>query len=238
MIKLGLFSRRQCLLPTARGWAVLIATVSGLTVLLLRPASTFLAVNSPISGQVLIVEGWLPDYALLGAVHEFKHGGYKYLITSGGPLADAGPLTRFRTGAEFAAARLQELGLPVDCIVVVPATNSARDRTYGSALAVKKWFQSSHSSVRAVNVFSLAAHARRTRLLFQKGLGAEVNVGVFAFPDVSYDPCRWWANSEGVRVVMCEAIAYVYARCVFPFLPESAERNMTSKADYSLRLGR
>jgi len=187
---------------------------------------------------VLIVEGWLPDYALLGAMNEFKRGGYSYLITSGGPLADAGTLTRFRTGAEFAAARLQELGLPADCVVAVPSTNAARDRTYGSALAVKKWLQSSNSSVRAVNVFSLAAHARRSRLLFQKGLGAEVKVGVFAFPNPAYDSYRWWANSEGVRVVMCEAIGYVYARCIFPFLPVSAERDVSSKADYSLGLAR
>jgi uncharacterized SAM-binding protein YcdF (DUF218 family) len=209
-----------------------------LALLLIRLANTFLAVNSPISSQVLIVEGWLPDYAFLAAQHEFKRGEYRYVITTGGPLAEAGALTHFRTGAEFAAAKLQELGVPGDCIVVASSNNSVRDRTYGSALAVKKWLQSSNPSIRAVNVFSLAAHARRTRLLFQKALGEEVKVGVFASPDVYYDPSRWWASSEGVRVVLSEAIAYVYARCVFPFLAVSAERDTTSKVEYSLGLGR
>ena len=189
--------------------------------LVMRFANEFLAINSPVPSQVLIVEGWLSDHALLGALREFKRGEYRYLLTCGGPLVEAGALSRHRTGAEFAAAKLQELGLSKDRIVAVPSAGSARDRTYTSALAVKKWLRNSNLSARSVNVFSMAAHARRTRLLFQRALGQEFEVGVFAFPDASYDPDRWWANSEGVRDVLSEAIAYVYARCVFPFLPQS-----------------
>ena len=194
---------------------------SGLSALLVRFANSFLSVNAPLSSQVLVVEGWLPDYALMGAIREFNRGDYKYLVAAGGPLVNAGPLTRFQTGAEFAAAKLQELGLSSNCIVAVPSTNSERDRTYGSALAVRSWLQRFHPAVRTVNVFSLAAHSRRTRLLFQKGLGNDVRVGVYAFPDASYDAHRWWANSEGARVVLSEAIAYLYARCVFPFFAQS-----------------
>ena len=218
-MNLGLFSKRQCWLPTARGWAALAAIVLGFAILLMRFGNDFLAINSPVPSQVLIVEGWLSDYAMLGALQEFRRGEYSLIVTCGGPLVEAGSLSRHQTGAEFAAAKLQELGLPRDRIVVVPSTGSARDRTYASALAVKKWLRNSNLSVRSVNVFSMAAHARRTRLLFQSGLGREVKVGVFAFPDASYDPSRWWASSEGVRNVLSEAIAYFYARCVFPFLP-------------------
>lgn len=36
--------------------------------------------------NALVVEGWLPDYALYEAVKEFKTGNYRQLITTGGPL--------------------------------------------------------------------------------------------------------------------------------------------------------
>jgi len=30
-----------------------------------------------------------------------------------------------------------------------------------------------------------------------------------------YDPARWWRSSEGVREVLFEGFAYVYAKCLF-----------------------
>jgi hypothetical protein len=38
--------------------------------------------------------------------------------------------------------------------------------------------------MQAVNVYSMAAHARRTPLLFQKALGHKAKVGVFSHPDL------------------------------------------------------
>ena len=61
----------------------------------------------------------------------------------------------------------------------------------------------------------MGPHARRTRLLFQEAFGSKVAVGVIAVPDDAYDPRHWWRSSEGVRDVVGEAIAYVYARFFF-----------------------
>ncbi|MGA2556129.1 MAG: hypothetical protein ABSG04_07630, partial [Verrucomicrobiota bacterium] len=58
-------------------------------------------------------------------------------------------------------------------------------------------------------------HARRSRLLFQKACGDDTKVGVIALDDVGYDPTHWWRTSEGVREVVGEGIAYLYARIVF-----------------------
>ena len=40
-------------------------------------------------------------------------------------------------------------------------------------------------------------------------------IGGVALQDVQYDPARWWAASEGVRSVLSEGIAYLYARLLF-----------------------
>jgi hypothetical protein len=66
-----------------------------------------------------------------------------------------------------------------------------------------------------VNLYSFGAHARRSRLLYQKALGRKIQVGVIAYPDYHYDPARWWAEGEGFRDVVGEGIAYLYARLLF-----------------------
>ena len=58
-------------------------------------------------------------------------------------------------------------------------------------------------------------HARRTRLLFQKALGDKVDVGVIGIPNPDYDAKHWWRYSDGVREVIGESIAYVYAKLFF-----------------------
>jgi hypothetical protein len=215
LIKLKLLTRRQCWVPSVRGWTVLAALLLGSVVVVIRSVNPFLSPNSPVSADVLIVESWLPDYALLRAVDEFKRSAYKYVLTTGGRLPEAGNLSRYRTGAEFAAAKLEELGLQSSYVVSVPSPYAARDRTYSSALALKRWLENANVSVRSVNVYSLGAHARRSRLLFRRALGAKVNVGVIACEDIYYDPNRWWGSSEGMRTVFCETLAYLY--CLLSF---------------------
>ena len=67
----------------------------------------------------------------------------------------------------------------------------------------------------AVNVLTEDVHARRTRLLFEMALGPGVKVGIIAVPNADYEAARWWRYSEGVRSVLGESIAYVYARFFF-----------------------
>ena len=64
----------------------------------------------------------------------------------------------------------------------------------------------------SINVLTEGAHARRTRLLYQKAFGKNVAVGVVAISNPNYDPTQWWRYSDGVREVIGESIAYVYAR--------------------------
>src|SRR6266404_6566531 len=210
LIQLGLLARRPCWALSARGWALLMAIFLGSVVFIGRTVNPFLSLNNPVSANVLIVESWLPDYALAGAVDEFRRNAYKYVVTTGGELPEAGNLTRFKTGAELVAARLEEFGLRSDRVVSVPSPYSARDRTYSSALAFKEWLGNANVSVRSVNVYSLGAHARRSRMLFRRALGPKVEVGVVSCRDVYYDPNRWWESSEGMRTVFSETIAYLY----------------------------
>ena len=69
--------------------------------------------------------------------------------------------------------------------------------------------------VSGIDVVTEDLHARRTRLLFQKAFGDKVTVGVIAVPNPDYDAKHWWRYSAGVKEVVSEAAAYVYARFLF-----------------------
>ena len=96
-----------------------------------------------------------------------------------------------------------------------------RDRTYASAVALREWFREHDMTVKSLNIVTEDTHARRTRLLFEKALGRSVAVGIIAVPNPDYNAKRWWRYSEGVKDVVSEGFAYLYARLFF-FPPEPA----------------
>jgi len=66
-----------------------------------------------------------------------------------------------------------------------------------------------------VQLITEGLHARRSRLMFQRALGKQVQVGVSAIGGRDYDPEHWWRYSAGVRGVIGETVAYLYAVVLF-----------------------
>ena len=194
---------------------MLLFAVAALVVFSIRGAYSFLAVNDPVDNGALVVEGWLPDYALQEAITEFGRGHHSRIFVTGGPLENGAPLSEYRTFAELGAATLLRLGLDTNAVQAVPAPRVRLDRTYASALALKNWL-GSHGVVETnFNVISLGPHSRRSRLLFEKALGKDYKIGVIAIENQEYDAKQWWASSAGVRTMSDEIIAYLYARLSF-----------------------
>ena len=106
-------------------------------------------------------------------------------------------------------------------VQIVPARVVGRDRTFCSAVALRNWFAQHQMDVSSFNIITEGAHARRSRLLFEKAFGPNVKIGVLAVPSPEFDESRWWRFSEGIRAVVGEGLAYVYARIFFhPSLTE------------------
>ena len=211
----GILVRKECwtLSRPAKLFLVVACAVAMLaTVRFIHP---FLTTTNRVQGEFLVVEGWVPTYALNEAVVLFNDGGYRKVLTSGGTVSDE--WIPADTYAAWAATRLKKIGMKSDLIQPIPCLVSLRDRTYNSALAVKKWLQDNDPAVKSIDVVTLGPHARRTRLLFQMALGNKITVGVIAVEDRDYDPAHWWRTSEGVRTVIGEGIAYLYARLWFMF---------------------
>lgn len=178
----------------------------------------FLAITDRVPAEILVVEGWLPDYALAQAKLEFDRGRYKKIYVTGGPLEIGGYLSEYKTYAEIAAATLIQMGLSKSTVEAIPAPNVLRDRTNASAKALKALLVQRAAINPNINLVSIGVHARRSHLLFQNVFGDFAEVGIVAIENQEYDPNRWWISSNGVRTIINESVAYCYALIVFPFL--------------------
>jgi uncharacterized SAM-binding protein YcdF (DUF218 family) len=176
----------------------------------------FLAVTDRTDTNFLVVEGWIHKYALHAAVEDFRNDSYERVFATGGPVVgNGGYVNDQQTSASVAAQLLVKTGLSGELVQMVPSRINGRDRTYSSAVALRKWFQEHDVPVRSFNIVTEDVHARRSRLLFQKAFGEAVNVGVIAVPNPDYDAKHWWRYSEGIKDVISEASAYIYAKLFF-----------------------
>jgi hypothetical protein len=211
----GLLCRRSCLLPTWRGWLAGILILGVALWAAGRRASDFLSVNDPCPGGVLVVEGWASDHALEETAAEFSRDHYERLYVTGGPLDKGARLSEYRTHAELGAAILLKLNLSSNVVQAVPAPDVRKDRTFASAVALKRWLAEHHQAVTRINLVTEGPHARRSRLMYEKAFGGGVQIGVIALEPLNYDARHWWRSSAGVRTVIGELLAYGYARLLF-----------------------
>ena len=222
----GILTRKERWGFSWRGGLILALLGFSTAVLLLLNVQPFLAETHRVNTNVLIVEGWVHEYAIRAAAQEFKRGSYQRVFTTGGPVTGIGHYVNdYQTSASVGADLLKNAGVPPGSVQMVPSRVMDRDRTYGSAVALREWLREPNMPVHSINVLTEDAHARRTRLLFKEALGNNVIVGIIAVPNPDYDARRWWRYSEGVKDVGSEAFVYIYARFFFhPSEPPRVEK--------------
>ena len=166
--------------------------------------------------DVLVVEGWIPTYAVRASIEEFKTGSYQRIFVTGGPVEGSGGyINDYHTSASVGEEALKKFGVPSESLQMVPSHVIERDRTYYSALTLRDWLSEHKVGVHSFNVVTEGAHARRTRLLYEKAFGKNVVVGIISVPNPDYDVRHWWRYSDGVREVLSESVGYIYARLFF-----------------------
>ncbi|MEB3310631.1 MAG: hypothetical protein VKJ02_10390 [Snowella sp.] len=213
----GLLEHKAQWTLSIKGWLFLLLSCLVIFILILTKLQPFLVVSHPISAQILVVEGWLDEYAMKEAKTEFEQGNYDLILTTGEALGEGSVLAKYESYAGLAAAVLTNLGVPPEKIVTIPTPKLKKDRTAASALAVKNWLLGSSLPVKTINLYSYDAHSRRSWFIYARVLHPQFQVGILAYQSPFYDPARWWATSEGFRSVLSEAIAYLYAVLIWQF---------------------
>lgn len=206
------FRKKELWLPTLPGFALMVCLLAGVVGLGASVLYPFLSFNNPRTDvSLIIVEGWIPD-ALLSSVVALRQPGQK-IVTAGGPIQFGGNLFEEKTYAEVSASRLRIAGEHPENIICAPAPPTASDRTYTSALAVRKVLEEQGLYGQSCNLYTLGAHARRSLTLYHAALGTDYPIGVVSLESSEYDLSHWWRSSMAFKHVLSEFVSWVYVKC-------------------------
>lgn len=217
---LHLCKRKERTRLTFLGWLIMLSILTLFSTFIAKRAHSFLATTEPVDAQILVVEGHIPDYAIDSAKALIEKHHYTHIFTTGIPFFQGADLCGYKNYADLTAASLISRGVDPKLVVSVPCSPKQRDRTYESALALKRRLKLLNLNGGKINVFTTDTHARRTRIMFQEGLGDSWDVGVISITSIDYDTKKWWTSSYGMRAVIYEGLAWIYAAFIFNPKPQ------------------
>ena len=216
-----LFKKKECRRLTFSGWLVLFFFISIVFWISAKYAHAFLAINEPIISKVLVVEGHVPDFTLDSVKHIIKNNQDTLIFTTGIPLTQGSYLCGYTNYADLTAASLYALGIDSSLIISVPCHPKQRDRTFESAMALKRKLKKMNLNKGCFNVLTTDTHARRTKLLFEEAFGDSWKIGIISIHSTNYNNNKWWTSSYGMRAVVYEGLAWFYAK--FLFYPDKSD---------------
>jgi uncharacterized SAM-binding protein YcdF (DUF218 family) len=204
-----LFKRQTIWFPTWFGLACSAIVVAALGSLWFLKAEPFFSTTDRKAADVLVVEGWIDAVGIQKAAEEFRFGGYRYIVATGGLTGKVWDVRRWDYSQET-EEQLLRLKIPRAEVIRAPTRNRESQRTFEMAAATWRALREHGIKANAINVFTRATHARRSRLVFSKVFGPEVEVGVIAWLPPSYEDERWWESSERADDIIKETVGYFF----------------------------
>jgi hypothetical protein len=207
---LRLLQRRTVWCPTWLGFFCVVVFLLILVAWWARFGESFLSLTSRAPAEILVVEGWIGRDGTRAAAAEFEQFGYRYIVASGALAVKNGWEEGGWSYAEEAEHELILAGVPKDRIIVASPRTTDTQRTYESALAVRRTLESRAIHPGNLNVFTFRAHARRSRLVFAKVFHPGTRVGVVGWAPSGEENVPWWHSSERARELVVETAGYLY----------------------------
>ena len=107
----GLANRKERWGLSWGGWLLLFFTIVVVSATVLFTIFPFLALTQRTQSDVLVVEGWIPEYAIRAAAAEFASGNYRHAFTTGGPVQGMGGYVNdYSTGSQHRRRPPKESG--------------------------------------------------------------------------------------------------------------------------------
>lgn len=217
-----LISKRERWGLTWKGFIVLLFLIFLSGYIFFSRLYSTLAPVKRVAARVLVLEGAVTDHVLTEAIKEFRSYPYEWLITTGTPLDYGSYLSEYGNSADVMGKSLLRLGFDSARLIMAGSPFGMHDRTYHSALELKRYLRENMPGIRAVNVMSPGVHAGRSHFLFSAALGDSIQVGIIAIPSPYYKSDTWWKSSKGFRDVLSEMLGYYYVS--FFFKPYEIQR--------------
>jgi DUF218 domain len=195
--------------PTWAGSFCIVALLFMFVATWLLHGESYLSATRRVPADILVVEGWIGRKGIRAAVHEFERGGYRYIVASGG-LTSGRWEDEPSSYAEMAAKEMIRSGVPKERLVVATSENTESHRTFESAVAVWRALRDAGIKSRALDVFTIGPHARRSATVFGKVNSDGAKVGVIGWLPPEYKTEPWWRSSERSRELLDETVGYIY----------------------------
>ena len=207
----SLVRRRTIWFPTLLGWLIIGGLVCGPLVSWWFYGERFLAITDRRAADVLVVEGWIGATGINAAFTEYRSGGYRIVVTTGGLTGERWSRRRWNYAVE-AEEQLLHLGVARDRLILAPSRDAEIQRTFEMAAAARRALQANGLHPAAINIFTRGSHARRSRLIFEKVFGAETQVGIISWKPPHFDEEPWWQSSERAEDLVKETVGYFFER--------------------------
>lgn len=206
---LRFFARRQLWWPTWLGWGMLAAVALGAGTAWWFGGEGFLALTDRPAPDILVVEGWIGNGGVNAAASEFRSAGFHYVVATGGLTSDRWD-TRQWSYAEMARRDLIAAGVPPERVVLALPVETSRQRTYQTALACRSALAARGLHPHSLTVFTFGAHARRSRLVFEKVFPSDVTVGAISWRPAADFAGPWWHSSDRAEDLLKETVGWLY----------------------------
>ena len=113
--------------------------------------------------------------------------------------------------ATDAASYLKSEKVPDSLVIAVETNHIIHSKTYTSALDVKKWLENNHMDKgRAITIFTMGPHARRSLVCYKKAFGKSAETGVIACKDKRITADNWYKTLRGWKDIIYETAGLIY----------------------------
>jgi len=208
--RLCLVQRRTVWCPTLLGSFCLVLLLTVPVVWWCISGESFSASTRRLPAEILVVEGWIGSDGVRAAATEFGQRGYQYVVATGGVTEAKGWGQAGWSYAEGAEHELIRSGVPEERIIFAPSRGTESQRTYESAVAVFRALEARSIHPKAINVFTLGPHVRRSCLVFAKVLRPGTEVGGVSWTPSDYQALPWWQSSDRAKELLTETAGYLY----------------------------
>lgn len=214
-MKLRLYKKYNCHRPTLLGFLIILLVIVISGRLLMPGIYKFLFLNKPVTTKTMVLEGWVPTYALQDALKYFNDNNYENLIVTGIPITQYEYASDFNYTSQATILALKHFGFTDTIYEAANPTNIYKDRTYTTAIISKEIFQKHPEWGKSFNIYSMGVHSNRSLVLFKKAFPDSYEIGMIAHSDRAFIGEEWWKSSIGFRNISNELLALTYARLFF-----------------------